>query len=229
MQEFLHLREESGAEEAATWTVQVKMRSFQTILMLHMWRVAVLFWLQTEETRRFKKFNCMKVIVLNNPTKIYNWDGETRMRKSVPMPPYQRPIKSVRPPLIPSENEYDKPEDGFFGSSGKLALYTVSSVVEIFTSLYSSKRSPIYNQPIKYQNTWPMQESFVIPREDETPSLQPRGHTPKRTYPIMNKDMESRAFHEGWNDNFARTTTTKNVLSSEELFIWATNSLRTKP
>lgn len=129
-------------------------------------------------------------------------DHETRMRKSMPPPPYQRPIKSVRPPLIPPEDEYDKSEDGLFGSLGK-------SVIDVFSSLFSSKKSSNDNQSIKYQNTWPMQESFVIPNEDAPPSLEPRGHTPKRMYPITNKDVEdshrfkqSRAFHGGWNGNF---------------------------
>lgn len=134
---------------------------------------------------------------------------ETRMRKGVPPPPCQRPVKSVRPPLIPPEDEYDKPEDGLFSSFGKLVLYTGSSMVEIFAGLFTSRKTPNHKQPIKYQNAWPMQESFFIPDEDEPPSLEPREHTPERTYPITNKDMEnsqrfkqSRSSHGGWDGNF---------------------------
>jgi hypothetical protein len=45
--------------------------------------------------------------------------------------PYQKPLKSVRPPLIPSEDETYKQEEGLFGSIGKLLSNAGASVVEI--------------------------------------------------------------------------------------------------
>lgn len=70
-------------------------------------------------------------------------------------------------------------------------------------------------KPISYQyqsqqqqqkhSAWPMQESFVIPDEDEPPSIDTRAPTPRKTYPFMSKDAEkmhqlrqSRVFSNGW-------------------------------
>ncbi|CAL5368111.1 unnamed protein product [Camellia sinensis] len=142
-------------------------------------------------------------------------DSETSIRKGIPPPPHQRPFKPVRPPLIPAEDESEKAEEGLFGSLGRLFLNTGSSVVEIFTSLFSGRKKPLhhspiqqqyYQQPIKHSNTWPMQESYVIPREDEPPALDTRTPTPRNAYPYMTKDTEknhqfkqSEAFNSGWN------------------------------
>ncbi|CAK7343046.1 unnamed protein product [Dovyalis caffra] len=38
--------------------------------------------------------------------------------------PYQKLIKSFRPPLIPTEEEHEKHEEGLFGSLGKLVINT---------------------------------------------------------------------------------------------------------
>ncbi|KAL6960633.1 hypothetical protein U1Q18_038397 [Sarracenia purpurea var. burkii] len=128
------------------------------------------------------------------------------MRKGIiPPAPYQRAPKSVRPPLIPTKVEYEKPEEGLFGSLGRLFLNTISFVGEIFTSSFSGRKKPPHNhnqqhhqQPIKHSNAWPMQESFVIPDEDEPPSLETRTPTP-RNYPFMTKDTESHHHHQWWN------------------------------
>ncbi|QCD82252.1 uncharacterized protein LOC114175646 [Vigna unguiculata] len=135
---------------------------------------------------------------------------------SVPSSPYQKPLKSVRPPLIPSsEYEPEKQEEGFFGSLGKLLANTGASVVEIMGGLFPSfrrkslshqfQRQPLLQQPQKQANSWPVQESFVIPDEDEPPSIDTRAPTPRKTYPFMSKDAEkmqqlrqSRAFYSGW-------------------------------
>ena len=129
--------------------------------------------------------------------------------------PYQKPVKSVRPPLIPSEDESDKQEESFFGSLGKLLTNAGASVVEIMGGLfpgfrrrpqsYEFQSQPLYQQPQKQVNAWPVQESFVVPEEDEPPSIDPRTPTPRKTYPFMSKDAEkmqqllqSRAFYSGW-------------------------------
>nr|XP_027192859.1 uncharacterized protein LOC101495281 isoform X2 [Cicer arietinum] len=136
---------------------------------------------------------------------------------SVSPSPYQKPLKSVRPPLIPSEYEPDKQEEGFFGSLGKLLANTGTSMVEIMGGLFPSfRRKPQsyqfqrqtliqQQQPQKQVNDWPAQESFVIPREDEPPSIDTRAPTPRKTYPFMSKDAEkmqqlrqSKAFYSGW-------------------------------
>lgn len=129
--------------------------------------------------------------------------------------PYQKPLKSIRPPLIPTENEPDKQEEGFFGSLGKLLANAGASMVEIMGGLfpgfrkkpvsYQFQSQPLLHQPQKHANTWPVQESFVIPDEDEPPSIDTRAPTPRKTYPFMSKDAEkmqqlrqSRAFYSGW-------------------------------
>ncbi|XP_014523565.1 uncharacterized protein LOC106779867 [Vigna radiata var. radiata] len=135
---------------------------------------------------------------------------------SVPSNPYEKPLKSVRPPLIPSsEYEPDKQEEGFFGSLGKLLANAGASMVEIMGGLFPSfrrkslshqfQRQPLVPQPQKQANAWPVQESFVIPDEDEPPSIDTRAPTPRKTYPFMSKDAEkmqqlrqSRAFYSGW-------------------------------
>lgn len=138
--------------------------------------------------------------------------------KDIPPAPYQRPVKSVRPPLIPAEHEQEKQEEGLFDSMGKLFLNTGSSMVELFGGLFSGfrKKPPqhhvqqqYYQQPSRHSNAWPMQESFVIPNEDEPPPLETRDTTPRKTYPFMTKDMEkshhfkqSRSFYGGWNGDF---------------------------
>lgn len=132
---------------------------------------------------------------------------------------YETPLKSVRPPLIPSEDNQEKEEEGFFGSIGKLVVSTGACLVEILgTILPGFRKRPLsYQHPSdlqnhqlpKHSNSWPLQESFVIPDEDEPPSLETRDPTPKKTYPFMSKDPEkmhqlrqSRAFYSGWDGEF---------------------------
>lgn len=124
--------------------------------------------------------------------------------------PYQKPLKYVRPPLIPSEDESYKQEEGLFGSIGKLLTNAGASVVEIMgfkkkPQSYEFQSQPLFHQPEKQVNGWAVQESFVIPNEDEPPSIDPRTPTPKKTYPFMSKDAEKmqqlwqgRAFYNGW-------------------------------
>ena len=123
---------------------------------------------------------------------------------------------SVRPPLIPNENEQDNQEEGFFTSFGKLIGGAKSSISEISGSVFSGfRKKPKNNQNQSYYqyhnnqqqqqrrtNTWPMQESFEIPDEDEPP---PRTPTPKKTYAFMSNDpgkihqlRQGRAYFNGW-------------------------------
>ncbi|CAL0314053.1 unnamed protein product [Lupinus luteus] len=133
--------------------------------------------------------------------------------------PYQKPAKSYRPPLIPTEDEPDKQEEGLFGSIGKLLANAGASVVEIMGGLFPGFRTkpqsyqfqsqPLFQEPQKQVKAWPVQESFVIPDEDEPPpSIDTRTPTPHKTYPFMSKDAEkmqqlwqSRAFYSGWDGN----------------------------
>ncbi|OIT35630.1 PREDICTED: uncharacterized protein LOC109243132 [Nicotiana attenuata] len=129
---------------------------------------------------------------------------------------YQRNTKSVRPPLIPPDDEYDKPEENLFLSLGRLVLNTGSTVGEIFGGMFSGFRKKHYphhvqqhyHYPHKQSSAWPMQESYVIRDEDEAPSLDTRDPTPRKTYPLMNKDPEkarhmrqSQSHYGGWNGN----------------------------
>ncbi|XP_039072111.1 uncharacterized protein LOC120219367 isoform X1 [Hibiscus syriacus] len=127
--------------------------------------------------------------------------------------PYQQPLKPVRPPLIPTEDDQEKQEEGFFGSMGKLFVNGGVSALEILKGVFPGfrKESVSYQYQIQHQQQlkqtmpWPAQESFVIPDEDEPPSIDTRATTPRKTYPFMSKDADkihqlrqSRAFYNGW-------------------------------
>ncbi|XVE85038.1 hypothetical protein DITRI_Ditri17bG0060400 [Diplodiscus trichospermus] len=127
--------------------------------------------------------------------------------------PHQKPLKSVRPPLIPTEDEQEKQEEGFFGSLGKLFVNGGISALEILGGVFPGfRKKPLsyqcqsqHQQQLKHSTAWPAQESFVIPDEDEPPSIDSRNPTPRKTYPFMSKDAEkihqlrqSRAFYSRW-------------------------------
>lgn len=123
---------------------------------------------------------------------------------------------SVRPPLIPNEGEQESLEEGFFTSIGKLVGGAKSSISEIFGSVFPGfRKKPKNNQHQNYYhyqqqqwrpNSWPMQESFEIPDNDEPPPpVETRTSTPKKTYAFMSKDTEKthhlrqgRAYFNGW-------------------------------
>lgn len=139
----------------------------------------------------------------------------------MPPAPYQRPpAKSVLPPLIPAEDEYDKQEDGLFTSLRNLFVHTGSSIAGIFGGLFSGSKKPLtlhrnpqqqhhsYPYQSRHGNAWPVQESFVVPREDEPPPLETRERepTPRKSYPYSVKDPErsrqskqSRNYYNQWN------------------------------
>ncbi|KAE8691539.1 hypothetical protein F3Y22_tig00110889pilonHSYRG00001 [Hibiscus syriacus] len=147
-------------------------------------------------------------------------DSRTPIKRGAtmaPVAPYQRPPKSVRPPLIPPEDEPEKVEEGFFCSIGRLVLNAGSSVAEIFGGLFSGfRRKPQYyqfqhpyQQSSMHSRGWPTQESFVIPDEDEPPSLDTRTPTPKRSYPFPAKELgrkhhikQSRPQYNGWDADY---------------------------
>ncbi|KAL6547264.1 hypothetical protein OROMI_022985 [Orobanche minor] len=129
----------------------------------------------------------------------------------------QKPLKSsMRPPLIPTEGDQEKQDETFFGSLTSLIAQTINSTLEILGGLFpffkrkpTNNQNPIqhqYKQQFKYSNTWPVQDSFIIPDEDEPPpSIETRTPTPRKTYAFMTKDPEemqqlkqSRAFYRGW-------------------------------
>ncbi|KAH9620466.1 hypothetical protein KSS87_021762 [Heliosperma pusillum] len=110
--------------------------------------------------------------------------------------PYQKPLKSARPPLIPSEEESEKQVESFLRSLEKLLTAAAASAMEIVTTIFPVfKRKPVpyqyLNQGSYQQHTaWPSQESFEIPKEEEPPSIETRAPTPKKTYAFMSKDAD---------------------------------------
>ncbi|XP_065860992.1 uncharacterized protein [Euphorbia lathyris] len=140
-------------------------------------------------------------------------NDQDAIKTSIVGNPYEKPLKSVRPPLIPTGDEQEKHEEGFFGSLNKLFGNAGACVVEILGGIVPglNKTPPSYqyqNHQQKHSNTWPVQDSFVIPDEDEPPSIETRTPTPRKTYPFMSKDAEKmhqwrqgRAFYSGWDDD----------------------------
>lgn len=145
-------------------------------------------------------------------TIVSSQSDESAMKSTIPPSPYRKPLKSIRPPLIPMEEEQEKQEEGFFGSIGKLLVTTGASAMEIMGGIIPGFRKQPSNydyrsqqQQQKQSNAWPMQESFEIPDEDEPPSIDTRTPTPRKTYAFMSKDAEkmhqlrqSRVFSNGW-------------------------------
>ncbi|MFS7994970.1 hypothetical protein Hanom_Chr12g01112411 [Helianthus anomalus] len=147
-------------------------------------------------------------------------ESQTTMKPNIaPTPPYQKP--SLRPPLIPSENEPEKQEEGFVASLGKLMANATSSFSEILSNVFPGFKKkqvnyPYQNQPPFHQdhrygsNSWPVQDSYVIQDGDEAPpSIETRTPTPKKTYPFMTNNDEkiqqfrqSRHLYSGWDHNY---------------------------
>ncbi|GAB2297330.1 hypothetical protein Dimus_031440 [Dionaea muscipula] len=122
--------------------------------------------------------------------------------------PYQKPPKSVRPPLIPNEDEMEKQEEGFLGSLGKLFANASTCAAEIIGNMIPGAKRKQYQA---HSSSWQPQESFEIPKEEEPPSIETRTPTPRKTYAFMTKDAqkmqqqqlrESRAFYTGWEGEF---------------------------
>lgn len=99
--------------------------------------------------------------------------------------------------------EHEKEEEeSLFGSLGKLLIKTGTTVFQIFGS--SKKKQPQphthlqmnYQQPPQFSNTWPTQESFVVPRQDAPPPVEPR--KPERPRP----SKQTRYLYGGQNNEY---------------------------
>ncbi|KAD4586662.1 hypothetical protein E3N88_24263 [Mikania micrantha] len=139
-------------------------------------------------------FGFMMALLQRRISSIFSSSSDPRpTMTSISPSSYQRPVKSVRPPLIPPEDEHEKEDEGVFGSLGKIVTKTGTTIFETFGGVSSSKKNPPhphlqtnYPQPPPFSNTWPMQESFVIPRQDAPPPLETQN-----PYPFMAKNPES--------------------------------------
>ncbi|XP_071717365.1 uncharacterized protein [Rutidosis leptorrhynchoides] len=144
-------------------------------------------------------------------------EPQTTIKQSIaPTPPYQK--STVRPPLIPSENEPEKQEETFVASLVKLISDATSSFSEILGGIFPGFKKKQSNHHFQnnppYQkygsNPWPVQDSYVIPDGDEPPpSIETRTPTPKKTYPFMTNDAEkmqqfrqSRYLYSGWDREY---------------------------
>ncbi|KAG6426382.1 hypothetical protein SASPL_110605 [Salvia splendens] len=154
-------------------------------------------------------------------------NDQNAMNESFTQSEFPKPLKSMmRPPLIPSEDEQEKQEESFLGSLARLVAQTGESAADILGAVFPifKKKKPNtryqaqypYQQQFKYSNAWPVQESYVIPHEDEPPSIETRAPTPKKTYAFMTKDSEkmqqlrqSRAFYSGWDGDLQKQQQTK--------------------
>ncbi|CAL1357986.1 unnamed protein product [Linum trigynum] len=134
------------------------------------------------------------------------------VKKATPMPPppYRRPSQSVRPPLIPSEDEHhdnNKPEDeGTFSSLGRLVGGLIPGfrrkpVVHHYQ--FHPQYQQLQQQQLKQLNSWPMQESYAIPGEDSPPPpLESTYLAPKRQYPFTTKELlqKNQHYNSEWDD-----------------------------
>ncbi|KAI3776935.1 hypothetical protein L1987_46727 [Smallanthus sonchifolius] len=137
-------------------------------------------------------FGFMLALLQRRVSAMFSSQRDPRTMHTGPPSAYQRPVKSVRPLLIPPEDEHENEEDGLFASLGKLFIKPVTTVFQIFSCLFISKKKPPhpqlqtnYPQPPPFSNTWPMQESFVIPHQDAPPPLETRN-----PYPFMTNNPE---------------------------------------
>ncbi|KAL4581636.1 hypothetical protein LXL04_006162 [Taraxacum kok-saghyz] len=133
-------------------------------------------------------FGFMLALLQRRVCSMFSSQDDPRPNMNNIPPTYQRSIKSVRPPLIPPEDENENEEDGVFSSIGKLLIKTTTT---LFSSSKKKQFHPHphpqlhmnYQQPPQLSNTWPMQESFVIPHQDTPP--------PPLETPFTTKNPES--------------------------------------
>ncbi|KAE8687991.1 NHL domain-containing protein isoform 2 [Hibiscus syriacus] len=100
---------------------------------------------------------------------------------------------------------------GFFGYMLGLLQRRVGTIVSsknanaavLSLSTYQTPSIIQHQQQQKHTMPWPAQESFVIPDDDEHPSIDTRPPTPRKAYPLMSKDAKKihQLFHIGWNSN----------------------------
>ncbi|XP_021742183.1 uncharacterized protein LOC110708363 isoform X2 [Chenopodium quinoa] len=161
-------------------------------------------------------FGYMLALLQRRVGSIVSSQNDAKITENTSSSPYQKPLKSVRPPLIPTEDDTEKQEEGFFGSLGKLLANAGTTGMEIINGMIPGfKRKPAVYQyrnqgPYHQTNNWQSPESFEIPKEEEPPSIETRAPTPKKTYAFMSKDAEkmqqqlrqSRVFYSGWDTEF---------------------------
>ncbi|KAL9240927.1 hypothetical protein vseg_015092 [Gypsophila vaccaria] len=156
-------------------------------------------------------FGYMLALLQRRVGSIVSSQNDLKATEIAPSNQYQKPLKSVRPPLIPTEGESEKQEESFIGSLGKLLASAGTSTMEIVGSIFPvfKKKTVTYqyvNQGYYQQpGAWQSPESFEIPKEEEPPSIETRAPTPKKTYAFMSKDAkmqqqlrQSRVFSNGW-------------------------------
>ncbi|KAH9627192.1 hypothetical protein KSS87_020738 [Heliosperma pusillum] len=161
-------------------------------------------------------FGYMLALLQRRVGSIVSSQNDVQIVESYPPSLYQKPLKSVRPPLIPTEDESEKQEESFLVSLKKLLAATGTSTMEIIGSIFPVfKRKPVpylyqnpmglyqqSNGPYQHPNDRQSPESFEIPKEEEPPSID-RFPTPKKTYAFMSTDadkmqQQSRVFYSGW-------------------------------
>ncbi|CAN1195878.1 Protein SUPPRESSOR OF QUENCHING 1, chloroplastic [Linum perenne] len=116
-------------------------------------------------------------------------EQRTYSMKNTPMTPYQRPPQSVIPPLISNEDEHG------FGMRQPLH--------------YQFQQQYQQQEQLKHLNTWPMQDSYVIPDEDVPPPVESRYPTPKKARPLVTKELQknrrvksNQTYHRGWEGDY---------------------------
>ncbi|KNA16046.1 hypothetical protein SOVF_092740 isoform A [Spinacia oleracea] len=146
-------------------------------------------------------------------------DPRMQMNSHALAAPYQRPPKSVRPPLIPpEEDEYEEEDEGFFFSFGRLIINASSSVAEVFAGLLFSglrKKKPRHQDHLRHfqqinnrhpDHSWPMQNSYVIrDNGDEPPGLEcvdnTRTSIMRKPYP-QQQIRQGQGYYEGRDVDF---------------------------
>ncbi|KAK6160162.1 hypothetical protein DH2020_003543 [Rehmannia glutinosa] len=168
------------------WMDQAKMRNFRTILMWYILGAAVHSLLSIVETRQLGKYSSTLTIVLIRIAVLVAAGFFGYMLALL-----QRRVGLI----VSSQNDHEAMNE---------------SVSRPISEAIESQHQ--YKQQLKYSNSWPVQESFVIPDEDEPPSIDMKTPTPKKTYAFMTKDSEkmqqlrqSRAFYSGWDGEVQKT------------------------
>ncbi|CAA7036071.1 unnamed protein product [Microthlaspi erraticum] len=145
-------------------------------------------------------FGYMLALLQRRVGSILSYNTDQEIYEAVPD---QKPMKQVRPPLIPAGDEQEKQEESFlvpfqvFMSNARLFL------AELWSGMFpglGKKQRVSFNFNLNHQATehsgfstapWPpIQESFVIHEKDEPPPVESRNPTPKKTYAFMSKDAE---------------------------------------
>ncbi|XP_062000546.1 uncharacterized protein LOC133735317 [Rosa rugosa] len=77
---------------------------------------------------------------------------EVPTKPRLPSSPYQKPLKSVVPPLIPTEDEQEKQEEVFMGTLVKLLVDACASVLKFLgKSIQTIKNKASRNSSIRIQ------------------------------------------------------------------------------